>query len=906
MNDDSTPRDIDDYLYRKLASLHPNARLVFVFDPPGRLALPSELDVSGRPWPLHRYQGNDLALRAGLAQAGWNASRPGGRVLIWVTAPGSHTPEGSPRIRLSSLTDLLMLADEILDLSLGGVLAELIPNAHWPADALSRHEDVFTADLRNVVSGHAELRRYLPRDAVLDANAVRALALHVKQPGTPVGELLFAQDSAGEALRRYIRLAWSADWDEEGRALLREHARASARVALGDVAAWFEPSLESLAVYVYLRRLLGQAHVPNIANQVRGLGILDFDPEPLERWVEVVLGFWERDAAWRNQVITRAEEDLTDSDLQKATGLLSLRRAGEIEAAIGEAETPAAVYQFTRALLEGTPDRELGQAITAWPAHRPRNVDNLPDTHHRTAALALVGFMDEAAGMAAALAARTDPPDGISGILDWYVAGRYYDLEYACAHASNHLRRLPDRNLERRLRTYLDDLRRSVRAFLGEADEKLAGEIKANPGKYLNDPRLSTRVLWDFIRQKKLRPNEDACVWVVIFDGMRWDTWQRVVKPRLLQTFEIKISERAYLSLLPSWTPIARTGLLAGRQPAEWKGYDGRATRNQGLLAALLFEIPSADQAAKLQFYSGMESDQVYRKLDTERRRPWNVLIFNISDDGLHQERNDLVALNEGIRTKLESIMLTLDGLVQPQDTVIVSSDHGFVELENDEQGVTIPENDRLGRQTAGSSDPVRYRYIVGVARPEGLEVKHPGLQDSPFTVAVGRRWFRRDDGRNQPPDRYAHGGLSLAEMVVPGVALRRIAEKKLDLVFVEPLTQSISIPEDTPLVLEIVIKNEGNQTGEFALEVKANTDSRPQTLRGKIEPLAEWRGSVTVQPVYREKGGSTSEINFTLTYTGPKGRQATRRRNVPVEVVARRDRIGIEFGGLDELDTLG
>lgn len=902
MSDEPIPRNLEDYLYRKLASAHANARLVFVLDPPARLKLPSELMAGGRSWPVHRYDGNDLALRAELARAGWTASRPGGPALIWATGPRGADGGSSPRLRLSSLTDLLALADEVFDLSLTGALAELIPNESWPADALARHEAIFAGNLPEVVSGHEELRRHLPRGSALDVHAVRALALHVERPNIPVGELLFHRDSPEQALRRYITLAWSADWDPPSRELLREHARTSPRTNLGNVAAWFEPSIKGLAVYIYLRRLLGRARLPNIANQVRGLGILDFDPEPLEPWVESVLARWEREATWRDQIIVSAEGNLTESDLQRVTGLLPLRSATDLWALIERAETPAAVYELARRALDATPGDGLEQALAAWPGHRLHGLEALPVTRYRAAALAITGFMDETAGIVAALASRTEAPETLSGILDWYVAGRYYDLEFACARAANHLRRLPDHGLERRLQAYLDALRDRVRAFLGEADEKLAEQISASWGKYLNDSRLSTHVLWDFVRQRRLHPTQEARLWVVVFDGMRWDTWQRVVKPRLLQSFEMKQSDKAYLSLLPSWTPIARTGLLAGRPP----GSDGWSTRDQGLLAARFFEIPVGERDAKLQFYSGMESDRTYLQLDRERRYPWNVLIFNISDDGLHQERGDLVALNEGIETKLNGIMLTLSGLVDPEDTIVVSSDHGFVELENDDNGIAILEDDRLARQAAGGPDPVRFRYIAGMAHPKGFVVEYRGLRDSPFTVAVGRRWFRRDDSRGRAPDRYAHGGLSLAEMVVPGALLKPIVEKRVELAIVEPSGQAISVPEGEPMPLDIVIENRGNQPADFAIEVKADTDARPQSLQGKVDPAGRWRTTATVQPQYRERGTSTSLVTITLSYTDANARSTVRRCEVPVKIAARHDRVEMEFGGLDELDNLG
>ena len=186
-----------------------------------------------------------------------------------------------------------------------------------------------------------------------------------------------------QVLRRYVKLAWDADWDAQSHELLREHARSSPQVALGNVAAWFEPSLETLAIYLYVRRLLGQARVSNIANQVRGLGILGFDPEPLEPWVETVLARWEREPVWRGRVIADAEDRLTESDLQKIAAILPIRSPAELWTVIQEAETPAAIYELARRLLDGTPESELDTEIGAWLAHRPQKLDALPDTRHR-------------------------------------------------------------------------------------------------------------------------------------------------------------------------------------------------------------------------------------------------------------------------------------------------------------------------------------------------------------------------------------------------------------------------------------------------------------------------------------------------------------------------------------------
>ncbi len=92
MSEDALPQSLSEYLYHTLSNLHPNARMVFVFDPPGRLALASQVNASGRVWAVFRYTGNDLAFRSEMP-AVENLS---GSVLIWVTArPGQETDFGS-------------------------------------------------------------------------------------------------------------------------------------------------------------------------------------------------------------------------------------------------------------------------------------------------------------------------------------------------------------------------------------------------------------------------------------------------------------------------------------------------------------------------------------------------------------------------------------------------------------------------------------------------------------------------------------------------------------------------------------------------------------------------------------------------------------------------------------------
>ena len=389
---------------------------------------------------------------------------------------------------------------------------------------------------------------------------------------------------------------------------------------------------------------------------------------------------------------------------------------------------------------------------------------------------------------------------------------------------------------------------------------------------------------------------------------MRYDTWERIVKPRLLERYSLDW-ERPYLSLLPSWTGVARTGLLAGKPPEAWRSYRGRVTLNQETLAARLFGLSEAERGRRLRFYSGMESDRTQRKLDPRKRFPYNVLVFNVSDDNLHAMRGDLVALNEVVASLLKSILETLDNLVQPDDTLIVTSDHGFVELEEG-QSVTIPDDTRWQRYVEGGPHPVHYRFIRGVERPEGLAAEetltfeYPNLHDGQFTVAVGRRWFARE--KTTRADRYTHGGLSLAEMVVPGAVLRPIVAPLVKLAL-EGFPRTLVVREGEEAVVEFMLVSSGNRPAHFTLEVGANTAREPLRQAGDLRPGQRLPVSYRFTPVYADAPGEvgTERVSLKVEYKNAEGKRRKLSRSATVTVEPRKDVVKFSLGGLDELDDL-
>jgi hypothetical protein len=894
------PRNLYEYLMEKLELLPAAARLIMILDPGGKLSLTDEVtstqaNASGHLWKVLRYDGNDLAFRRQ-----FNLEQP---TMVWVTGP--KVPIEPINIDLTSLVDIVRRADDILDVSLLGILQTLLPNTTWPSEPIAEFADLIGPHLGDFIQSYKYLKPHLDPGAALSTHLIQALVLASLHPGTQPFEFLFRVDSPVALLKKYITLAWTLDWDEAGLLLLQTQAREASLLPLSYLATWFDVDIRGLAQLIYFYRALSSAKVPNTINQIRGLGLLNFDPESLEAGLGQVMSLWEKDIPWRNRLIQNAEAELEPETIHRATGLLSSDTV-ELVSNLMCAETPAVIYSLAGRLVDaGVKEGKLEELLDTWKENRPTLLDRLDEipTIYSSLLKALAYSLDEAVYIQSRISREMATISTIDNLVKWYVDGRYYDLEYAHARALMASAKIKEENLRAQIQTILDELREQLRDYLDRADHILAKQLHENWHAYSTSPVISSNILRDFVERARLSPTNSACLWLLIFDGMRFDTWESVVKPRLLQVFEIK-KEKAYLSPLPSWTSIARTSITAGRTPDLCKGYHNNFTSNQALLAGKFFGLPENQYQRKLRFYSGMESDRTYSQFDRSQRYPYNILVFNISDDDLHKQRDHIGALNENIKSAMERIVDFLDGLIQKDDMVIVTSDHGFIELDPG-YAIIVKDSNKWQRYIDGGEHPVRFRFIRSGELVENLPSKHVlpiewKMPDGKFIVAIGRRWFQRESSKFSV--RYDHGGLSFAEMVVPGVVLQPIREKKIDLRF-ESLPEEIDVDEGQLITILVSVVNRGNQPAVFDLGYLLDTDRLPSNITAQVSPNDKYEIMLTLNPVVRDGGKKTSKLTLILNYKTIKGQAQTRRQDIPINLIERKDVVKISLGGLDDLD---
>jgi len=902
-----TANTILEYVHEKINSLPDVAHLAVIFDPRAALhwnELVQLEDEQGRTWSIIHYDGNDIAFRK---------SQRTERTIVWVTASPDSLEDSLPRITLNSLMDIWGRADLLLDASLVGVIRTQLPNETWPIAPLWEHAEILSQNLSVVQKGLRELRRYLPQLAALDNSSIRALALHCLHPDIPVNAFLFQVDTPSAILQTYLDLLWRCQWDDSGVQLLQKQALQAPHVQNEEILSWLNVTSTQLAQYLYLRRLLGQFHVPNIVNQLRGLGLVDVPVEQLETQVGRLLERWDRDPTWRSKIILQAELAFQEEDIHRVIGLLGLQTIEAILDALPHVETPATLYALqSEFIIKGVSNPNFHKFTPSWTNHPNHLLNQLPDTIFTDRVRLITSILDDIAFIDSRRLLPVLAETDLARLLDWYVAEKLYDLEYAHVRADSNVLRAPE-SLRVALKKHLNNQKEWIKTFLDTLDHTLAQSIQANWTGYTGHPRLSTNVLWDAVKKRRLVPTEKSRLWVVIFDGMRWDTWVRHVRPRLLQVFELAETEKPYLSLLPSWTMVARTGLLAGKLPGDWKNSASHFSRNQADLAAQLFLIPQNDRSRQMIFYSGMESDRKADQLLSGKRYPYNILIYNISDDNLHSMKGNLVELNKVVDTLLDNIIQSLTNMIEPDDTVVISSDHGFVEL-SEGDSISIKDDDRWQHQMDGDPNPIHYRYISSNNLSSDLDsqytkdlckVSYPGFNDK-FTSIIGRKWFRRADARGAE-DRYAHGGLSFAEMTVPGAVLKRITQKRIKPeITSEP--ETLTVLEGETLELAVHVSNKGNieLIGQLTISPEPLGDTVKTPI--KLLPGEADHFRIPVLGRYRllpnRQVESTRAVKIILTYLGMDGKEKSKSHRVSVIVTPRTDKIEIDFGGLDNLDV--
>jgi len=844
------------------------------------LARPTFVDISGREWQLAVFRGDDLAFRLQFRDASSN-----GRALL-VLSRGAETTQP---IDVSCVSDILAKdeAGEPLDLSITALFRRVAPKINFPVSELRRFKSELLARTDYVEEAAEKVIQKWGKPDSWGRGQVASMVLLAHYPELNLSDIWPDQTTATEFLAHVVRLLVGLTQLRGKRHIVEIVIREAAREQVRDVLFWAGAQPEELAAYLVLREFAGQTKLQNPSTQLAGLPL--FSPDlPLSKMErnapEVIVALKRQPKMWA-AVNQCAESFLTPRRASRVLELLPSTANGIPDISLLlQQDNPAILYEQLASALRFIFSQAQPQVLP-WIAPLEghsllRAVEPFSErTRQCRAALNLLLRLHRIEKRLAEIVPAFKHGDVL---LQWFTEKDQHLLELDLSHAHHDLEicsdgenGVQDKGLEYlygspdQSRPEVGSLKWRILGRLRQLDETLAEFVRQSSDQFGRGARSTRGLLRSKIDVDQIKAGTlPGRVWVLLFDGMRFDTWESVVKPVLAEFFEIQ--DEPYFCVLPSFTSFARTGLFAGGLPTEWKGFKGSFSDNEQQLFAVNMGLNPQDAKAKLRFVVEADTTKARAKLNyADKEAPLlNVLIYPVSDDTCHDFGGDLASFNNKIRADMvgnrsDGVRGILDDLLKrigPEDTVVLSSDHGFVELlPGDSVQVSKAEAEKAGVTLESS---VHWRYVEAFAPAQMPEAVAVPVASNVIWMAQGRRWFSREGTKDTP--RYSHGGLSMAEVVVPGVVLHRVTNKEARVELIDTPTVLVA-DEDSVFELPVAVRNTGNCKVDFEVRVLTNLGEELLAWHTRLAPATTEKKTASGVAKYKETSDREPDPNNTV-----------------------------------------
>ena len=289
-------------------------------------------------------------------------------------------------------------------------------------------------------------------------------------------------------------------------------------------------------------------------------------------------------------------------------------------------------------------------------------------------------------------------------------------------------------------------------------------------------------------RYQRYVQENSRSAYIFMFDGMRWDTWE-AIKPKVLGTFQGRLALDGVfplVSILPSTTEYNKYAIFTGDFPNgdadnDWGGALIPAFQKRGIHGVRCISDDGHNQAEMLAL---IEADDV----------PVKVFNFTFIDQKLQQATQNLSTVYEEIKVNFELLVQPYLERIPSDSVIFLISDRGFIE--STEYQELSEDTSQVPARTMGNRRYVRLSSIptrTDLADFVFFSGDQIGLQadgdTSHYGFATGRTQMlssvnaqSRNDLVPLEPSRYAHGGISVQEMIIPCVVFVPTAKGQLEM----------------------------------------------------------------------------------------------------------------------------
>ena len=285
-------------------------------------------------------------------------------------------------------------------------------------------------------------------------------------------------------------------------------------------------------------------------------------------------------------------------------------------------------------------------------------------------------------------------------------------------------------------------------------------------------------------------------VFLIVLDNFRYDQW-KTLESEIGDLFDI--DEDMYITILPTATQYARNAIFSGLMPHKiaqmfpdlWVDEDEEEGKNLNedlLIKTQIERYRRHDTFSYNKVNTSADAEKLLEHFSQLAQNDLNVMVFNFIDMLSHARTESRMvrelANNESAYRSItlswfrHSILANLfKRLSQSDFTVVLTTDHGSIRTSKPVKIVGDRNTNTNLRYKLGKNLNYNAKEVFVIKEPHKAQLPSPNISTS-YVFATGNSFFAYPNNYNYYvsyyKDTFQHGGISMEEMLVPLVTMRR------------------------------------------------------------------------------------------------------------------------------------
>ena len=290
--------------------------------------------------------------------------------------------------------------------------------------------------------------------------------------------------------------------------------------------------------------------------------------------------------------------------------------------------------------------------------------------------------------------------------------------------------------------------------------------------------------------------NNGEKVFLIVIDNFRYDQW-RTLAQDIGEMFDV--NEDMYMSILPTATQYARNAIFSGLMPEQiermfpdlWVDEDeeeGKNINEEPLVRTQIERYRRHDTFSYHKINDSAAAERLIERLGELKKNDINVVVLNFIDMLSHaRTESKMVRELANNESAYRSITLSwfrhsvvgelLKALAQTDCTVIITTDHGSIRASKPIKIIGDRNTNTNLRYKLGKNLNCQSKDVFVVKNPHEAQLPAPNLSTS-YVFATGNSFLAYPNNYNYYvsyyKDTFQHGGISMEEMLIPLVTLKK------------------------------------------------------------------------------------------------------------------------------------